>query len=113
MIQSLIALRNLICSSVMSRLGLRSRKVLCTKNHFMQKYQVVGLVETHTGHANDPVVHATAGSSGYATASDPAMRFKNSLGNHGGELLLAAKHTYSAPIENSILEAIQIRLDRS
>ena len=67
-------------------------------------YDVIGLVETHVGVDRVPDVHARAIAQGYNACTNPAMKFRDSLGNHGGELLLTARHTFSIPIDNIILE---------
>jgi len=42
---------------------------------------------------------------GFNAFANPAMKYAASLGNHGGEVILTAKHTYSVPIDPIILEA--------
>jgi len=67
-------------------------------------YDVIGLVETHVGVDRVPDVHARAIAQGYNASTKPTMKFKDSLGNHGGELLLTSRHTYLIPIDNIVLE---------
>ena len=52
----------------------------------------------------DPDLHARASSQGYDSASNPAMVYSNTNGNHGGEMILAAKHTFSLPVEDTMLQ---------
>ena len=80
-------------------------------NEFKDKYQVVGLVETHVLQARDPDLHARAIAQGFVSSSNPAMKYVDSEGNHGGEMILAAKHTYSMPIDSTILDNARMSND--
>ena len=74
---------------------------------FKNRYQVIGLVETHYGHERLPDLQARATAMGFNSVANPAMNYVLTQGNHGGEAILTAKHTFSLPIDPIILEAAQ------
>ena len=100
-----LTIRILICSlRILPRGGLWLRVLLINEETFKAKYHVVGLVEPHVPCGADPDLHAWASAQGYDSASNPAMVYANTNGNQGGEMILAAKHTFSLPVEDTILQ---------
>ena len=70
----------------------------------LNKYDVYGLVETHVTKAGDYDMCARARSHGLSVVSAPAMQYKDSPGSHGGETIFTAKHTFSVPLDDQLIE---------
>lgn len=84
--------------------GPSARSVIFS-DEYKEKYQVIGVVETHTTTESNADFIAQANGQGFSIESNVAMKYGDSLGNHGGEAILASKFTYSIPIDAEILEA--------
>ena len=81
-------------------------------DEFKQKFQIVGLVETHLDPTNEPDMISRRMKMGYDAASNPAQKYSLSTGNHGGEAILTTKYTYSIPIAPIVLaSSVSVNLE--
>jgi len=71
---------------------------------FKSQYQVIGIVETHNDIQKDIDMNARANSQGFNISTNHAMQYDHTLGNHGGEAILASKPTFSLPPDADVME---------
>ena len=83
--------------------GLQAKSEIFS-DEFKSKFQVVGVVETHTNVESNTDMKAQASAQGFSVDANVAMQYSNTMGNHGGEAVFAFKFTYSIPIEPEIIE---------
>ena len=74
---------------------------------FQQKFQVIGVVETHVLSPKIPDMQARCAAQGFNVHVNPAMQYTHTVGNHGGEAILTSKHMYAVPIDESFFEIVK------
>ena len=72
---------------------------------FLNKYQIVGLAETHTQPLQDVDLQAKWRAHGFTPQTNPAMKYHDTGGSHGGEAVLTAKHIYAMPLHPDVVSA--------
>ena len=72
---------------------------------FLNKYQIVGLAETHTQPQQDVDLQAKWRAHGFTPQTNPAMKYHDTGGSHGGEAVLTAKHLHAIPLHPDVVTA--------
>ena len=70
----------------------------------LNEYQIFGLVETHVPLSRDTEILAKARQHFHDAVSSPAMVYSDTGGTHGGEAIFSAKHVFSLPIDQDIID---------